>query len=65
MNSRRNFLGVLVGTAACAVAGLRLPEKICCCGSRMRVLVNDRCAECMSAKQMNYFLFTRGLRPTP
>jgi len=63
--NRRKFLGLAVGTAACAVAPLRLPEKICCCGSGMKVLADNRCAECMSAKEMNYFLFMRGLRPTP
>jgi hypothetical protein len=62
--NRRKFLGLAVGTA-CAVTGLRLPKKNCCCGSDMKVLADNRCAECMSAKEMNYFLFTRGLRPTP
>ncbi|MBZ5662385.1 MAG: hypothetical protein LAO08_18440 [Acidobacteriia bacterium] len=41
-------------------------EALCCdCGSGMEARIRGRCAECATADQMNYFLYVRGLRPTP
>ncbi|SRR6266550_3246875 len=52
---RRNFLRRLVGTAACAatpvIFSFNLTEKLCPCGSRLKTLMDDRCAECMSANE--------------
>jgi len=63
--NRRDFLMLAVGTACVTPLAFGSSAKICDCGSHMRPLVNDRCANCASADEMNYFLFTKGLRPTP
>jgi hypothetical protein len=60
MSSRRDFLRFLIGTAACAMTpiGTTKPQR-CLPGRHVeRAFVNDRCAECASAEEMNYFLFT-------
>jgi hypothetical protein len=71
--NRRNFLKLTsleVVVAATPlhfglILGLRDQIDICPCGSGLEAHINHRCTECATAKEMNYFLFMKGLRQTP
>jgi len=77
--TRRTFLKLIgVGGAAAIATPLlsQARERICDCGYRPRCGENISalfpgegrnvlCFYCASAKEINHFLFTKGLRPTP
>jgi hypothetical protein len=63
---RRDFVKLLVGGTVAVAAplfGLNLPgqEDRCCWDKQLGI----PCFEHASADEMNYFLFTKGLRDTP
>jgi hypothetical protein len=64
--NRRGFAKLLVGgilavTAPLFNLNLRKPEDQCCSDKKPGL----PCFEHASEDQMNYFLFTKGLRPVP
>ena len=71
MSTRRQFLKVLVGSAACVVTPLAFSsigcDATCDCGSNLEPdpHIDGRCFECATADEMNRWIYKRGLRPCP